>query len=168
MASGLAALRVLVVDDSAQMRTIIGTVLAAVGIRNLHYAGDGRQGLDVISRVSIDLVYVDYEMPVMNGLDFISRVRSLDSRDQYMPIIMVTGHSDLLRLNTARDRGVTEFLRKPVTTISILSRLDEVILRPRPFVRTPSFFGPDRRRRRLEDYDGPMRRTSDVSAVLEL
>ena len=50
-----AGLQVLVVDDSAQMRTIIGTILAAVGIRNLHYAGDGRQGLEVMARISIDI-----------------------------------------------------------------------------------------------------------------
>jgi CheY-like chemotaxis protein len=167
MLRGLGALGVLVVDDSAEMRTIIGTVLAAVGVRNLHYAGDGRQGLDVILDRPIDIAYVDCEMPVMNGLDFISRVRSLDSRQQYLPIIMVTGHSDLYHLNMARERGVTEFLAKPVTTISILNRLDEVILRPRPFVRTSNFFGPDRRRRRADDYDGPMRRKTDVGPVVE-
>ena len=122
--------------------------------------------MEVVTSVSIDIAYVDYEMPVMNGLEFISRVRALDSRDRYLPIIMLTGHSDLLRLNAARDRGVSEFLCKPVTTLSILNRLDEVILRSRPFVQSTDFFGPDRRRRRIENYDGPLRRAADGNVVI--
>ena len=85
-----------------------------------------------------------------------------------MPIIMLTGHSDRLRLDAARDRGVTEFLCKPVTARAILSRLEAVILQPRPFVNAAKYFGPDRRRIRQGVYDGPMRRMTDVSEVVEL
>jgi two-component system chemotaxis response regulator CheY len=165
MTSGLENLSVLVMDDSAQMRTIIGTVLAAVGIRGLYYAGDGRQGLEIVGRAPIDLVYADYEMPVMDGLTFLSAIRALPGQEQYMPVIMVTGHSDARRLRLARDLGVTEFLGKPVTTASILNRLDAVILRPRPFVRARDFFGPERRRRRATAYDGPRRRGADDPPV---
>ncbi len=164
----LAALKLLIVDDNEQMRTIIGAVLAAAGIRHLHYAMDGRRGLEVLSQVDIDLAYVDYEMPNMNGLDFISAVRSMDTQKRFLPIIMLTGHSDLPRLNGARDRGVTEFLCKPVSAQSILSRLGAVIYHPRPFVKSPNFFGPDRRRRATVGYSGPRRRASDLQPVFEL
>jgi len=174
MLTGLAALDLLVVDDNAQMRTIIGTVLAAAGVRKLHYASDGRRGLEVIKQTAIDVTFVDYEMPVMNGLDFLSAVRGLTTSDRYMPMIMLTGHSDLKRILAARDRGVNEFLGKPVTANSILTRLETVILHPRPFVQAPCYFGPDRRRRTLSDYAGPWRRSgdaardSDADLVLEL
>ena len=147
MTQGLGALRILVVDDNEQMRTIIGTVLAAAGVGRLFYAPDGRHALDLIRHEPVDVAYVDYEMPVMNGLDFISRVRMLPGEMRYLPIIMLTGHSDLPRLNGARDRGVTEFLTKPVTARTILTRLGAVIFHPRPFVVAPHFFGPERRRR---------------------
>jgi two-component system chemotaxis response regulator CheY len=164
----LAALRVLVIDDNEQIRNIVGTILSGAGIRQLYYAADGRRGMDVITQGSVDLVFVDHEMPVMNGLDFISRVRSLESNDRYMPIIMLTGHSDLFHVDRARDRGVTEFLCKPVMAKTIISRLNMVIMNPRPFVFTDNFFGPDRRRSRTAKPDAPMRRLSDRSNALAL
>jgi CheY-like chemotaxis protein len=168
MTTGLAALRLLVIDDNKQMRTIIGSVLLAAGARHLHYAPDGRTGLEVLTRQAIDVIYVDYEMPKMNGLEFIAAVRREQSQAKFMPIIMLTGHSDRPRLDAARDRGVTEFLCKPVTAKAILTRLDAVILRPRPFVNAPDYFGPDRRRTRLTAYEGPLRRSADIGDVIEL
>jgi DNA-binding response OmpR family regulator len=143
-------------------------VLLAAGARHIHYAQDGRRGLQALSEHAIDVVYVDYEMPLINGLQFISAVRRLKTQDQYMPIIMLTGHSDRLRLDAARDRGVTEFLCKPVTARAILTRLNAVIMHPRPFVSSPDYFGPDRRRTRTSAYDGPLRRSSDLGDVIEL
>ena len=167
MTIGLRALSILVVDDNQQMRTIIGTVLAAAGVGRIYYAADGRAGLESLARYEIDVVYADYEMPTMNGLDFIARVRAQGGAARLTPIIMLTGHSDMLRLSAARDRGVNEFLAKPVTARNILLRLEAVIMRPRPYVQAPDFFGPDRRRRQSPDYRGPRRRASDKD-VLEL
>lgn len=161
MASGLAALRILVVDDNPQMRTIVGTVLAAAGVGQIFYAQDGREGLSALIAHQPDITFVDYEMPKMNGLDFIARVRTLDSDLRMTALIMLTGHSDSPRLRAARDRGVTDFLAKPVAARTILARLQAVILHPRPFILTRSYFGPDRRRRTAENYAGPRRRASD-------
>ena len=75
-ANGLDRLRILVVDDNAQMRTIIGTVLAAAGIRQLYYAPTGQKGLESLNLGAVDVVFVDYEMPSMNGLDFLRQLRT--------------------------------------------------------------------------------------------
>jgi CheY-like chemotaxis protein len=165
---GLRALSILVVDDNEQMRTIIGTVLSAAGVGRLYYAADGRAGLDSLATYDIDVAYVDYEMPVMNGLDFIARARAQGGERRLTPIIMLTGHSDMMRLSAARDRGVNEFLAKPVTARNILLRLESVIMRPRPYIDAPDFFGPDRRRRQIPGYRGPLRRAADNEGVLEL
>jgi len=165
---GLRALSILVVDDNEQMRTIIGTVLSAAGVGRLYYAADGRAGLDSLATYDIDVAYVDYEMPVMNGLDFIARARAQGGETRLTPIIMLTGHSDMMRLSAARDRGVNEFLAKPVTARNILLRLESVIMRPRPYIDAPDFFGPDRRRRQIPGYRGPLRRAADNEGVLEL
>ena len=167
MADGLSAISVLVVDDNRQMRTIIGTVLTAAGVGKVYYAPDGKEALKLLSSTVIDIAYVDYEMPHMNGLDFISAVRTSDGPVRYLPIIMVTGYSDLFRLNSALNRGVNEFLGKPVTAKNILARLDAVIQRPRPFVHAEAYIGPDRRRRRNPHYRGPRRRMSDKAMVLK-
>jgi CheY-like chemotaxis protein len=167
MAAGLASLDLLVIDDNAQMRTIVGTVLAGAGVRRLHYAPNGRRGLETLMHTPIDVVFVDFEMPVMNGLQFLRAVRGLTCEHRFAPIIMLTGHSDLKRITAARDGGVNEFLGKPVTARSILARLNTVIMHPRPFISAPCYFGPDRRRRAVRTYAGPRRRSTDAG-ILEL
>jgi hypothetical protein len=74
----------------------------------------------------------------------------------------------MIRLNAARDCGVNEFVAKPVTAKTILSRLESLIIRPRPFVVSAGFFGPDRRRRSATGYEGPQRRSRDAGQILEL
>src|ERR1700761_9036360 len=86
---------------------------------------------------------------------------SPDSKNPYLPIVMMTGHSEKSRVVEARDAGVTEFIAKPLTAKSVLERLQAVIYRPRPFVRTATYFGPDRRRRDDPAHVGPWRRAAD-------
>ena len=64
-------------------------------------------------------------------------------------------------MQEARDVGVNEFLSKPVTARGVLERIAQVVDNPRAFVRTPAYFGPDRRRRADPNYTGPKRRASD-------
>jgi two-component system, chemotaxis family, chemotaxis protein CheY len=165
MAAGLKALRVLVVDDSHEMCTIVGTVLSAAGVGHVHHAQNGRQGLELVQSYPIDVAYVDQEMPALSGLDFILAVRRLIGPERFMPIVMLTGHSDERHVNAARDNGVTEFLCKPVTAKAILDRLNAVIMEPRPFTQSANFFGPDRRRSREHRYSGPLRRAADQGAA---
>ena len=84
-----------------------------------------------------------------------------------MPFVMVSGTVDRDKIETARGAGVTEFLAKPYSVSSLATRLLAVIDNPRQFVLVPEYFGPDRRRRRV-DVDGPDRRTlseEDVEVV---
>ena len=74
---------------------------------------------------------------------------------------MITGHTERHRVEAARDAGVTEFLAKPITAAHLFSRIAEIVERPRAFVRCESYFGPDRRRRQIDDYAGPWRRAED-------
>jgi DNA-binding response OmpR family regulator len=65
----------------------------------------------------------------------------------------------------ARDAGVNEFVAKPVTARTLLDRIVATIYRPRAFVRTKDYFGPDRRRRADPDYAGPLRRAAELEAL---
>lgn len=161
---GLSALQILVIDDNPQMRAVVGAVLRAAGVGQVVYASDGRRGLDALQSHPIDVVYVDLEMPVMNGLQFIAAARALPPPLRYVPIVMLTGHSFGPSVLEARDAGMSEFLAKPVTARSILLRLEQVIFRPRPFVVAPRYVGPDRRRRSA-GYAGPLRRRADQAAA---
>ncbi len=166
MTEGIEAISILVIDDNPQMREIVTTVLRGAGIRRVGASSTAVRGLELVKTAHPDVIYVDYEMPGMNGLDFVSEVRALGTPDRFTPVIMLTGHSDLKRITAARDRGVTEFVAKPVLVRTILQRLQSVILTPRPFVRAPGYFGPERRRRNDQSYKGPRRRAVDSARVI--
>src|SRR6516225_2317037 len=76
----------------------------------------------------------------------------------YVPIIMLTGHSEKKRVIAARDAGVTEFLAKPISAKALYQRILNVVANPRPFIKTRTYFGPDRRRNVNPNYSGPDRR----------
>ena len=160
--SSLQALQVLLVDDNQHMRAITSAVLQSAGVRKVREASDGAAGLEILREQSIDLAIVDFNMFPLDGVEFTRLVRnSPDTTNPYLPIIMMTGHSEKSRVYEARDAGVTEFVVKPITAKAILDRIQAVIFHPRPFVKTDGYFGPDRRRTTASNYRGPMRRASD-------
>jgi DNA-binding response OmpR family regulator len=77
-----------------------------------------------------------------------------------VPIIVISGYTERERVLAARAAGANEVMTKPITAKALYSRLVEVIEHPRPFVRAPDYFGPDRRRAQDSNYDGPERRVA--------
>ena len=160
----LAAIQVLLIDDNPHMRAIASAVLKSAGIRKVVEAADGGAGLEMLRHHAVDLALVDYKMFPLDGVEFTRLVRnSPDSANPYLPIIMMTGHSGKERVYAARDAGVTEFLAKPITAKAVLDRIHSVIWKPRPFVKTEGYFGPDRRRVDHPGYRGPFRRATDAA-----
>lgn len=160
--SSLQSLRVLLVDDNQHMRAITAAILQSAGVRTIIEVGDGAAALESMRGHPPDLAIVDFNMFPLDGVEFTRLVRnSPDSANPYLPIIMMTGHSEKSRVTEARDAGVTEFVVKPITAKAILERIQAVIFRPRPFVKNQDYFGPDRRRTTRKDYKGPRRRSTD-------
>lgn len=146
MDSGLGALKVLLVDDNQHMRAIVATILKGVGIREVREARDGAEGLQALRDWPADIAIVDFRMEPIDGVEFTRMVRNAkDSRNPYLPIIMMTGFADRPRVCEARDAGVTELVVKPVTARSVIDRINAVVFHARPFVRTEAYFGPTRR-----------------------
>ena len=155
-------LKILLVDDNHHMRVLLGEILRAIGVKHIFEASDGAAALQMMKSHPVDIIMTDLSMQPLDGIDFTRLVRrSKDSPNQMCPIIMITGHSTLQRVHEARDAGVNEFLAKPLTAKGVIERLSQVIDNPRPFVRTTSYFGPDRRRRADPNYRGPWRREGD-------
>ncbi len=121
-------LNVLTVDDNRNMRTLFESILLALGVRNIHEACDVKQAFHDLQYFQADIVITDWNMEPLNGLDFVRMVREgEDSPNPYVPIIMVTGHSELQRVCEARDAGVNEFLAKPISAKALYSRLVSII-----------------------------------------
>src|SRR5580704_10101099 len=154
-------LRVLVVDDNLHIRTLVSAVLRAFGVTTVFEAASGEEAWTILTEHRCDLIFLDWVMDGMNGLEFSEKIRTApDSPNRFVPIVMISGHTSPERVQAARGAGVNEFLAKPVSSKSILARVISVIENPRPFVRTKVYFGPCRRRRRT-DYHGPERRVEE-------
>lgn len=158
MSGSLSNINLLIVDDSMYMRRLLMTMLRGMGARHLQEAKSGNEALDMLYKKPADIVIVDWMMDGLNGLDFVKVLRQSPREDLlYMPVIMMTGHTERENIEAARDVGVTEFLAKPFTANGLFARLEIMVDKPRPFVKTRNYFGPDRRRRDLDPPFGERR-----------
>jgi two-component system, chemotaxis family, chemotaxis protein CheY len=155
-------LRVLVVDDNAHMRKLVVTILQAFGVVQVYEADGGERAWTILRESNPDVVVLDWVMEGMSGLDLIQMIRTnAATPNPFVPVIMLTGHTSMDHVRQARDAGVNEFIAKPVSVKTMMSRLVAVIEHPRPYVRTNGYFGPCRRRRGAEEYRGPERRSEN-------
>ena len=152
-------LKILVVDDNAHMRKLVTTILQAFGVVQIYEADNGQRAWTVVRESNPDVIVADWVMDGMSGIELVQMLRSNpQSPNPFVPVIMLTGHNSLDHVMQARDAGVNEFIAKPVSVKTMMSRLVSVIESPRPYVRTQGYFGPCRRRRGAEEYRGPERR----------
>jgi two-component system chemotaxis response regulator CheY len=114
--------RVLVVDDSRTIRSILGKKLNQLGFK-VSEAENGKVALEVLENTPlISLAMVDWNMPVMNGLEFVKSVRS-DSRWDSVTIVMVTTETETSQMLAALDAGANDYIMKPFTDEIIAERL---------------------------------------------
>ena len=164
----LSKMKFLIVEDNQNVRKIIKQILRTLGVQTMEEATDGTDAFDVLKSFQPDIIIVDWMMAPMDGLEFTRRIRNdQDSPNIVIPIIMLSGYSELVRIQEARDAGVTEFLAKPISPEKLYQRISEVILRPRQFVRTKTYFGPDRQRHDDDEFKGKRRRKNDIDAGME-
>lgn len=150
-------LQALLVEKNDYMRHMMRGILFQLGLRNLRESNNPDDAFDVFKDDPVDLVFTDWA-PGLDGMHLLTRIRQdVESPDPYVPVIVVTAHTELRHICQARDSGVTEYLAKPVSATLIYGRIRAVIERHRQFIRNADFFGPDRRRRQGE-YGGPERR----------
>lgn len=169
MTYDLSHVTVLLVDDMRPMLSLTKSILLTFGFTNIVTAENGQDGYKKYCHHKPDFILTDWLMDPVDGLELTRMVRkNPDSPNPFTPIIMMTGFSSRMRVMKARDHGITEFLVKPFTAKDLYSRVFQIIERPRQFVSTEEFFGPDRRRKKVKDYEGPRRRDDDGSASRSL
>jgi two-component system, chemotaxis family, chemotaxis protein CheY len=160
-------LKVVVIDDNHLMRSLLHSMLYAFGIRTIIGSADGKSGFATVRSVKPDFVLTDFSMEPVNGVEFVRMIRALPEPMAYLPIIMVTGHGERHYIERARDAGVTELLTKPVTARDLYIRIMDIVERPRKFIESPSYIGPDRRRKPLREGTYPKRRQTDFEDEME-
>jgi two-component system chemotaxis response regulator CheY len=115
-------MRALIIDDSRAVRAIIGGMLRENGWETVE-AANGQEGLDQLDRTAdIELILVDWNMPVMDGLEFIKTVRAQPAYDA-VPIVMVTTEAEHTQVVRAMQAGANEYVMKPFTKEILAAKL---------------------------------------------
>lgn len=147
-------MRALVIDDSRPVRGILAKMLRELGFEVIE-AANGREAIERLQGTDVPaLATVNWNMPVMDGLEFIRNVRS-NARFVRLPLIVVSGESEQATVDRAMAAGANDFLVKPVTKKMITEKLNRLGLvspqlrvtaeRPRPNVQSPTQPPPTRR-----------------------
>lgn len=131
----LGAVTVMVVDDSAGMRQLLGSVLQSLGVRHVVAAESGSEALTLSKSKKIDLYILDWEMRPMDGLSLMREIRKVQHQPHaFTPIIVLTGHASPQVVRAALSNGANQFLTKPVVPQTLLNRMLWALNDKRPFV----------------------------------
>ena len=169
----LKGVRVLVVEDFPFMAQLmstmlkefnVGTVLSTCSVTDAKkMIEEHNLGSDIMSYV--DLMITDLFPPRDEGLELLKWVRSHSEETIcYMPILFCTAHTSERVVTDGRDFGTNEILVKPVSAEKLAQRLLHIIDNPRPYIKAPDYFGPDRRRKKMI-FTGPERRQNNESKL---
>jgi CheY-like chemotaxis protein len=144
----LERVRFLVVDDNLHVINIVKAVLRGLGATQVFDARTSKDALERLRNDAIDIVILDYMLGDEDGVEFLRRLRTdAKSPTPFVPVIMLTAHTEKSRVEAARDAGANAFCSKPVTPAEIMRKVAAIIDKPQPFVRAGDYVGPDRRRR---------------------
>ena len=159
----LGKLKFVVVDDSDHWRSILRILLSALEVKEMDMYGDAATALKDLRSLPADIVICDWEMPDMSGVELLRQLRDENtSPNPFIPLIMLTAHTQKHRVEEARDAGATEVLTKPVSAQTLYEHIIGIIANPRRFIRVGAYFGPERRRHEGEPYLGEERRAENI------
>jgi CheY-like chemotaxis protein len=154
--------RIIIADQVAQTRNLVSEVLRGAGFSNILHARDGKELLDLTEEYLPKIVITTSRLPDLSGLEFTRLIRAgYKNVPREMSVIAMTDTPTRVFLDAARESGVDEMLVRPFTAQAIMLRVKSVLEHPRVFVDSAKYVGPCRRRRMIEDYDGPLRRFVD-------
>ena len=167
---------ILLAEDYEFMQNLIGGMLRAFGVGNIMVCSSGREAIELLQITEaqsrsgnikgIDLILADWMMPEGSGLELIDWVRNHKSdRIRFTPLILVSAFTSEDVIIAARDHGANEALVKPVSGEKGAARILSVIDTPRPFVKTATYFGPDRRRKD-KPFQGEDRRKMTAEQII--
>lgn len=154
----------LLVDDNDQVRSLITSILRCLGIGEILKARDGGEAIEILRThpqdhqkpggCGIDLIISDWLMSPVDGISFLRWVRQHPlSPNPFMPFVMMSAICDAEKTTRARDLGANGFLAKPFSIDAITQRLQYLLMNDHIFVKSNSFFGPDRRKKIIENYE---------------
>ena len=154
----------LVVDPSAHMCALISSMLRHLKLKSVDDAQTSDHALAMLQTRRFGVVLIDDALGPLDGIEVTRQLRQApDGLNRDTPVIMMSSRPELTRIAAARDAGIHEFLRKPFAAAHVATRLDAILIAPRPFIEHSAYVGPDRRRRAMKP-PGDERRQADAAA----
>ncbi len=117
---------ILIVDDCPDLRDLVKETIESILSYEVLEAEDGLEALKVIKQNRIDCIISDWNMPVMDGLSLLKKIRA-EARYRDMPFMMLTGEMSRGSVETAISSGVNDFLIKPFSTDSLCEKVDKLL-----------------------------------------
>lgn len=116
-------MKILVVDDSKMIQTLVQDTLEQKGIK-VFKAGDGQEAKDFLQNEEVDLILLDWNMPVMDGPTFLDKIR--EEGFTKAPVVMMTTENKPEAIQTAIQKGVSEYIMKPFTDDVLFGKIEMV------------------------------------------
>ena len=158
----LTQLSILVLEKHLLIRKLLTDVFSEFGVPTVQSTGDPSIAWDMFRQSPTDIILSDWTEG-LDGMAFLTKVRQdEDTPDPFVPVVVCTANTEYRHVCIARDKGMTEFLAKPVSVHTIYSRICALVENHRSFIRIADFFGPDRRRR-VDDFYGSVERRKRVA-----
>ncbi len=121
-------MKILIVDDFSTMRRIIKNLLRDLGFSNTVEADDGLTALPILQAGGIDFLVTDWNMPGMQGIDLLKKVRA-DEKLKNLPVLMVTAEQKREQIIEAAQAGVNGYIVKPFTAATLKEKIDKIFER---------------------------------------
>jgi CheY-like chemotaxis protein len=122
-------MKALVVDDSLESRMLLGKILTKAFGAQIIEAAHGKDALKKLSTEKPDVVFLDYEMPVMNGKETLKEIRSI-RKYRNLPVVMVTSHSETDLVRELLSCKVSAYLVKPLSADYVVKRISMIFPKP--------------------------------------
>jgi CheY-like chemotaxis protein len=152
----------LVVDARKREFHILSAILSGYSLKIHRHARTAEEVLKLCKSEPFDLIVLDTSIDEAAGADFVRRIRTqAASANKTVPIVLMAAQPNRLLVEMARDAGVTEFCATPAKNSVLLNKISEAVINPRPFVSSPDYSGPDRRRKQPTAKTNLGRRQSD-------
>jgi two-component system chemotaxis response regulator CheY len=159
-------LRVLVVGGKPSSVQILRTVFGVAGIGNVAAVAESRIAINLLCSERFTAVFCDDRCESIGGLPFpLAARRSTGLLNPMIPIFLLCSAARRRQVEQARDTGITDVLARPLSAATILRKMRIALIKPRPFIAAPDFFGPDRRVRERGPIDGEERRKRAAKKV---
>jgi CheY-like chemotaxis protein len=162
----LSKVHCLLADRDQFTRGLVAQILRGFGMGSIQLAGDGAQAREMILQDRPDVCFIEGALPDISAAALINWIRQQPPPLRFIPIIVLTGYTQLKLISEARDSGANLVVRKPVSPRALFDRLTWIAHVQRPFIETGTFLGPDRRFHDIPPPDDKFKRETDIVAEL--